>query len=425
MKNYYLIGIKGISMSALAIMLKNQGVSVAGYDENQNEENKFLNKFGIVVDHVFDIKKIEKADIVVYSSAFKEGNFVFDQTKKYAKVLLTRGQLLGELSRKFDKVVAVAGSHGKTTTTAMIFEILKVAGENPTLHLGGYRIEDGQNFCLGDKKFFVTEACEYYDNFLNLKPYISVVTNIEKEHMDYFKTFKNQKKSFEKFKRNSRFVIDDIDGFKAKNVHHRKDGKLSFDLYENDKKLMHLKLNLCEEINTKNCMFAYQVASFLGVPDAKIKLGLENFVGVKTRFEKVCSPFFDDVVCDYAHHPTEIAKAISSAKKIYKEKHIIVVFQPHTYSRTKTLLNEFVETFENVGLPVFFKTYSARETEKDGLSAKDLTEIVKRKNKNAVYFDDFDSLKDFLLKFEKADTMILFVGAGDLPMILHKNNFIT
>lgn len=148
-------------MSALTIMLKNQGFSVAGYDENQNEQNKIFKKFGIVVDHVFDIKKIKKADVVVYSSAFKEGNFVFDQTKKYAKVLLTRGQLLGELSREFDKVVAVSGSHGKTTTTAMIFEILKVAGKNPTLHLGGYRIEDGQNFCLGDKKFFITEACEY------------------------------------------------------------------------------------------------------------------------------------------------------------------------------------------------------------------------------------------------------------------------
>lgn len=425
MKNYYLLGINGISMSALGIMLKNQGNGVCGYDENKNDANRFLKEYNITIDHKFDLRKIEKADVVVYSSAFKDGNVIFDETKKIAKNFLTRGQLLGEIACGFDKVVAVAGSHGKTTTTAMIFEILKVAGENPSLHLGGYRVEDGQNFCLGGQKYFVVEACEYYDNFLNLRPFVSVITNIEKEHMDYFKTFENQKKSYEKFKKNSQFVFDNVENLSAKNLRHRKDGKLSFDLFEKDKKIMHLKLNLCEEINTKNCMFAYKVASFLGVPDEKIKLGLEKFAGVKTRFEKVFSKYFENVVCDYAHHPTEIKKAIGSAEKIYKNKHIVVVFQPHTYSRTQALLNEFVETFENVEKPVIFKTYSARETEKDGLSAKDFVRILKQKNKNAVYCDDFNSLKSHLQKFDKSNTMVLFVGAGDLPLILHKNNFIS
>lgn len=334
MKKYYLLGICGISMSSLAVMLKLNGDTVAGYDENLSNTSQILARYDIKIDQNLDLRAVKDADVVVFSSAFKTDNPILRDVKCADVHLMTRGQLLGKIAKGYEKVIAVAGSHGKTTTTAMIYEILNVAGVNPTLHLGGQRIEDNLNFEIGDKKFFVTEACEYYDNFLNLFPYLCVVTNVEKEHMDYFKTFENQKKSFKKFKRQSQFVFDATCGFKAKNVYHNHNGDLSFDLFENGSEIMHLNLQICEEINTQNCIFAYQVAHFLGIDDKKIKQGLENFKGVKTRFERMKSHFFPLVVCDYAHHPTEIEKAISSAQRIYSDKDIIVVFQPHTFSRT-------------------------------------------------------------------------------------------
>lgn len=425
MKKYYLLGIGGVSMSALAVMLKNAGHQVSGSDESESYGTELLKRENIEVDFSLNEEKILQADEIYYSSAIKENNQQFVFAKENNKKLFPRGKLLGDIAQDYEKVIAVAGSHGKTTTTSMIYQILKCAGLDPTLHLGGYKIDDGLNFHIGGKEFFVTEACEYHDNFLYLKPYISVVTNVEKEHLDYFKTFQNQLKSFKKFKEQSEFVIDSENGLKAKNIRHDKNGRLMFSLYEKDKKILDLKLRLCEEVNTQNCIFAYQVAKKLGIDDCFIKLGLESFAGTKTRFEKVYCPFFDAVVCDYAHHPTEITKAISSAKKIYRDRKIITIFQPHTYSRTKLLLKEFIKTFQNVEEPVFFKTYSAREQPEDGLSAFQLTEKVKETNKNAEYFDNFDDLKKFLLTKQNDKVMLLFVGAGDLPMILHKNNFIS
>lgn len=424
-KKYYLLGIGGISMSALAIMLKDEGFCVGGYDMTGSRTTKMLEQENIEVD--FDVfeDKIREADTVVFSSAIKSDNPIFQLCKKLNKKMIVRGEMLGEISKNFQKVIAVTGSHGKTTTTAMIYEILSVAGFCPTLHLGGFRIDDGKNWELGGNEFFVTEACEYCDNFLYLNPDISVVTNVEKEHMDFFKTFENQKKSFEKFKSQSKFVIEGTQNFKAKYVKHDKNGNLRFSLFDGKRKIMSLKLKICEEINTQNCIFAYQVAKKLGICDEKIKIALERFKGVSTRFERVKCEFFQDCICDYAHHPTEIEKAIISAQKIYPNRMIITIFQPHTYSRTKTLLDDFVKVFQKVSMPIFFKTYSAREKESDGISASKLTEILQKNNKNARYFDDFSSLFDFLIKFKDKNPVLLFLGAGDLPNVLHKNKFVT
>lgn len=425
MKKYYFLGIGGVSMSALAIMLKTMGNEVSGSDEVCGYGTELLEREKLNVDYVLNKKKILDADIIVCSSAIKENNKQYIFAKENNKLIISRGKLLGEIAGQYKKVIAVAGAHGKTTTTAMIYEILKYTNKNPTLHLGGYRLEDGLNFHLGDKEIFVTEACEYYDNFLNLYPQIGVVTNIEKEHLDYFKTYENLLNSFKQFKNQSKFVVDNLKNFEAKNISHAFDGRLQFDLLNNGKMLFHLNLQIYEEINVQNCIYAYQVAKLLGIEDEEIKKGLENYKGTKTRFEKVLSPYFENVICDYAHHPTEIEKSIKSAQNIYQDKKIIVIFQPHTFSRTKFLLNDFVEVFKGVDCPIFFKTYSAREKEEEGVSAEELMKNVKKINKNAEYFDNYQELKDFLLKFERKKTMLLFLGAGDLPLILHKNKFIS
>ncbi len=409
-------------MSALAIMAKKEGNLVSGCDDGQISE--VLKEENICVDKNFDAKKILDADEIVFSSAMrKHESLIF--AKKHHKKILSRGEFLGKIASGYDKVIAVAGSHGKTTTTALVFQILATAGKNPTLHLGGLRCEDGKNFCLGEKDFFVTEACEYCDNFLYLRPYIGVVTNVEKEHLDYFKTFENQKKSFEKFKQNSTFVIDNFGEISAKNITHDKNGGLVFTLYNKDTKIMKVNMRICEDVNVKNCIYAYLVAKKLEIPDNIIKLAFESFKGVKTRFERVSCPFFDTVICDYAHHPTEIKNAVKSANKIFKNRQIVTIFQPHTYSRTQTLFNEFYDVFSKVQTPIFYKTYPARENESDGMSAKKFAEIIKKINKNTQYFDNFEYLKDFLIKNFPKDSVLLFVGAGDLPSILHKNQFIS
>lgn len=423
-KIFYFLGIGGISMSSLAIFLKSMRNVVSGSDLNFSKSTEALEAEKIEVDFCFNKEKIKEADYIVYSSAIKEGNEQFEFAKSLGKRLVVRGELLGEISKRYKKVIAVSGSHGKTTTTAMIYEILKCAGKNPTLHLGGFRCEDDRAFCEGGREYFVTEACEYCDNFLFLRPYLSVVTNIEKEHMDYFKTFERQLSSFEKFREQSKIVVEGTGDYSAKYIRHRKNGQVSFSLYKGKEKLMRINLCVLEEINVQNCIYAYQVGKILGLSDLQIKKGLENFKGVRTRFERVDCPWFENVICDYSHHPTEISKAIISARKIFKGKRLIVVFQPHTFSRTKNLLKEFLSVLKTADVPIIYKTYSAREKEEDGMSAEKLASILVFENKNTKYVEDFEGLKKILSNFSKED-VVMFVGAGDLPSILHKNNFIS
>lgn len=454
---YYLIGICGISMSALAVFLKKEGNIVSGSDIQKATEILKENK---IIVYKQNREKIEKSDIVVFSSAIKEDNEDFKFAKKIGKKIISRGELLGEISKNYQNVVAVAGSHGKTTTTALIYNILKIAGEKPSLHLGGILKEEKTNFMIGEKKYFVTEACEYCDNFLYLKPKVSVVTNIEPEHLDYFKTFENQKNSFDKFKKQSEVVFDKKN-FYAKNIGYNKNGKLCFDLFFLSKNLFNLKIckkgiknfkktqknvknlikilkikkkydfllpkkehfcvNICEKVNIENIYFAYVVCDFLGISKKNIKKGIENFKGVKLRFEKVITKKFANVILDYAHHPTEIQKTIETAEEIFFGRKIIYIFQPHTFSRTKNLLNEFLFTFKNIDNLFLFKTYSAREKESDGISAKELKEILKGK------CEYFDNVQDLLsrLKHESENVVLIFIGAGDLPKLLYDEKFIT
>jgi len=423
LKSVYFLGIGGVSMSALAILMKERGFSVGGYDEKSGVETSLLEQAEIFVDHEINEENIINADLIVFSSAIKEDNILMKIAKKHKKKMMSRGQLLGEISQEYENVIAVAGSHGKTTTTAMIEEILECAGFEPTFHLGGERICDGKNYRIGEKEYFVTEACEYCDNFLFLHPTLAVVTNVEKEHMDYFKTFSNQLKSFSKFKNQSKKVIDKIKGVTARNVRHDSNGELMFSLYEKSNKIMDLHLHICEDVNTQNCIYAYLATRELGIADWIIKMGLERFKGVHTRFERKKCDSFDTVICDYAHHPTEIQRALSTATKIFKQRKLVTIFQPHTFSRTKSLLADFVSVFKDVENPVFYKTYSAREKESEGLSGLQLTEIIKQTNNNARYFDTFDELEEFLSSLSR-DDVLLFLGAGDLPSILHKKNFL-
>ena len=261
---------------------------------------------------------------------------------------------------------------------------------------------------MGDKEFFVTEACEYHDNFLFLRPYLSVITNVEEEHLDYFQSFSREKKSFSKFiEQSENYVVST--SLTAKNIRYDRSGRLMFDVFEGDKKIMFLHLAVGGIYNARNSLYAIEGARKLGIGNCIIKLGLESYQGLQKRFEKMDSVFKTKVFLDYAHHPHEIETVWGSIKPMKGKK--VVVFQPHTYSRTRTLMNEFVKALSQFDEVVLFKTYAAREEEDrevEKILIDSLSKFVK-----VSYFDDVQDLKRNLQKIKCS--VLCFVGAGDLP----------
>ena len=399
-------------MRSLAVLVKLDGNDVVGSDIAPSDL-EFLRQYGIEVFEKSMPKEVEKADVVVVSSAIGEDNVDLMTARKFKRKIISRGELLGEIASKYEKVIAIAGAHGKTTTTALIYNILK--DRRPTLHLGGVLKEENTSLVCGGKEFFITEACEYHDNFLYLKPYVAVITNIEREHLDYFKTFENELLSFERFRKNSSFVIEGDGGYQIENIKHLK-GKLAFDICYKKKIVMSLKMNICEDVNATNALFAYRTCKLLDVSDEKIKVGLESFKGVKRRFESVKSKFFKNVIVDYAHHPTEIKNTIETSKAMFKK--VVFIFQPHTFSRTKELLKEFVDVFKDEENLVIFKTFPAREKENDGVSGRELANLLHRR-----YFEDVELLMTYL-KLNYSSFTPIFIGAGDLPRLLEEKKYI-
>ena len=403
----FFIGICGVSMSGLAYLLSCNGVEVRGSDINASNKPKCLSDIQVYSQPHFD--GVEWADLIVVSSAIKKSAEV-DFARALNKNIISRGQLLGYIASKYEKVVAVAGSHGKTTTTAMIFHTLFVNGKNPTLHLGG-NLKDVGNIFVGGCEFFVTEACEYCDNFLYLKPYLSVITNIEPEHMDYFKTFKNELASFKKFEENSLFVIKKSQ-YISKNTRINKEGNISFSLYKNGKKIDRIKMRIGGKYNSDNAIKCIEACLKLGLNFNQIKFGLQSFKGVKKRCEKINTDFPFSVYVDYAHHPKEIFESAKYFNSVCKNK-CVAVFQPHTYSRTKEFYNDFIISLAQFDEIICYRTYSARETCEEGLTEYDLYQGLIRLNKTSYHCENEAYLRFLLKKYGRED-VVVFLGAGDL-----------
>lgn len=406
-------GICGVSMSALAVLSAKFGYEVMGSDLNFKSKPECLKSINVSPQPCLEL--IENADLVVFSSAVKEDNDEMIYAKENKKKILSRGEFLGCVSSNFDNVIAVAGSHGKTTTTAMIYHALLMSGKSPTLHLGGEMISNNSNVVFGSCDYFITEACEYHDNFLFLKPDFSVITNIEPEHLDYFKTFENQKKSFEIFKRNSEVCVDKLT-FQAKNIRTCKNGKTSFSLIKNGINLNRIKLKIGGKHNVQNALFCLEICLKIGLNIQQVIFALQTFKGVKKRLEKINSTMNFPVYVDYAHHPEEIRQVAKYFKSFHKGK-VIVVFQPHTYSRTKNFFNEFLESLNLFDEVVLFKSFSARESESQGFSEKKLFEGLKERGKECFVFFDEQILKSFLLRYDES-CLVAFLGAGDLPQLM-------
>lgn len=402
-------------MSAIAVMLKEAGAEVRGYDQH---ECLWLKESGIEVESTLNFENILWADEVVFSSAFSCDFPLLKFALGIGKKVTVRGEMLGKISRGYEKVIAVAGSHGKSTTTAMIYNILQVAGKNPSLHLGARLRDSAKNYDIAGKEYFVTEACEYHDNFLFLQPYLSVITNIEPEHLDYFKSFSAEKASYAKFIAASENSVVKHD-YKAKNLRLDKRGNIIFDVLKSGEKWGRLHLKIGGIYNAENALYAIAAAEKLGIDKCLTKLGLESFCGLEKRFERVGSNLNANVFVDYAHHPKEIEKAYNSVAKLGGKN--IAIFQPHTYSRTIAFMNDFVEVLSKFDEIILFKTYAAREVEQPEVEIQLLQNIAKRGKKVTLFYDK-NALFDKISNFDGENLMIL--GAGNLPEILQQSNFI-
>ena len=439
-KHIYFIGIGGISMSALARILVQKGINVSGSDIKESELTKKLEGEGIEVKYTQVAENITPdIDHVVYTAAISKDNPELKKAQELNIPLVNRASLLSDIMKGYKYSIGVSGTHGKTSTTSMLSHILIEAKKDPTISVGGMLPLIGGNLKIGKEEFFLTEACEYTNSFLELSPNVEVILNIEADHLDFFKDLDDIRKSFKKFiaklDDNGILVINEkisnkeelLDVFSgkvysfglgkgyvnAKNINYDFEGKAEFDLYVEDKYMGKIKLSVYGEHNILNALAAIATGMALDISLEDIKRGLEGYGGVHRRFEIKGTVKGLTVIDDYAHHPGEIEATIEAAKKL-KYKRLCVVFQPHTYSRTKALLEDFARVLSKADLVVLADIYAAREKDTLGVSSKDIETLINKKSQKAYYFPTFDEIESFVLsKLDKGDICIT-MGAGDI-----------
>ncbi|MDE7452779.1 MAG: UDP-N-acetylmuramate--L-alanine ligase, partial [Clostridia bacterium] len=349
-ESFYFIGIGGVSMSGLAKYLLSLGKKVSGSDAVSNEYTDELKNCGAEIFIGEPTDSVAEYDLVVYTDAIKDNDVRLCEARKLSKRVLSRGQLLYEISRDFKKVIAVSGCHGKTTCCAMLAHIFSAAGKKFAAHIGGKDLTFTNFYCCGND-FLITEACEYKKNFLLLKPNISVVLNSEPDHLECYDGEDELRRSYLQFASCADIAVSlycdlPVDGgisfgfdksadFYAKNIRSG-GGVFSFTVYENGGELGTVNLNVYGKHNVLNALAATAAARSAGIPFEFIRDGLSSFSGVERRFENIGSVNGAECIADYAHHPAELRATIRTAKKLTAGK-IFVVFQPHTYSRTKNL----------------------------------------------------------------------------------------
>ena len=439
-KHIYFIGIGGISMSALARILVQKGINVSGSDIKESELTKKLEGEGIEVKYTQVAENITPdIDHVVYTAAISKDNPELKKAQELNIPLVNRASLLSDIMKGYKYSIGVSGTHGKTSTTSMLSHILIEAKKDPTISVGGMLPLIGGNLKIGKEEFFLTEACEYTNSFLELSPNVEVILNIEADHLDFFKDLDDIRKSFKKFiaklDDNGILIINEkisnkeelLDGFSgkvysfglgkgyvnAKNINYDFEGKAEFDLYVEDKFMGKIKLSVYGEHNILNALAAIATGMALDISLEDIKRGLEGYGGVHRRFEIKGTVKGLTVIDDYAHHPGEIEATIEAAKKL-KYKRLCVVFQPHTYSRTKALLEDFARVLSKADLVVLADIYAAREKDTLGVSSRDIETLINKKSQKAYYFPTFDEIESFVLsKLDKGDICIT-MGAGDI-----------
>ena len=440
----HIIGIGGIGMSGIAEIMSKMGYRVQGSDANKSNNIKRLEKKNIKVFIGHKKSNVKKANIVFFSTAIKNSNIEMISARENNIPTLPRFKILSHLMR-LKKGIAISGSHGKTTTTTMVSSIFMHQNLRPTIINGGIINEIGTNTKLGTGEWMVVEADESDGTFLKLPATISAITNIDKEHLDYYKSFSILKKSFKKFITQVPFygfsvvcnddpylkkLIKDIKstsiikyGFsknsdiRALNVRVKNDSVV-FDvennLLKNNKKIIkNYQLPMLGSYNILNALVGIAISLKLKLPQQKTKKALKNFDGVARRFTKIDSINNNLFIDDYAHHPTEIDSVLSAAKQSQSSNNIIAVFQPHRYSRVLTLKKEFSKCFKKANAVLVLDIYAAGEKNYTSFKIKTLVNLIKNNSKTDThYIESIDLVSKFLNSGKR--NLVIFMGAGDI-----------
>ncbi|MBR2579008.1 MAG: UDP-N-acetylmuramate--L-alanine ligase, partial [Clostridia bacterium] len=415
-------------------VLKAHGVEVTGSDTYESDTLQKVRKLGIKVYDNQSPENIKNPDAVIYSAAIKETNPEIVAAKEKGITLIKRSKLMGMIFEKYKNSIGVSGTHGKTTTTSMITTILLDAKKDPTAIIGGTLLKIGSNCHVGKSDIIVGEACEYVDSFLDLNPKISVVTNVDSDHLDYFKTFENVKKSFSKYiSQTSTLVVANGDDestkqcvkqsniekvffglskendFYASDISYNKRQCASFSIFSGENKIADISLNVPGKHNIYNALAAFCVCFKMGVDPEIIKESLKGFKGAHRRFEILKEKDGITIADDFAHHPTEIKTTLEAASKM-GFKRVIAIFQPHTFSRTYMLLDDFAKVLSIADMAIISDILPVRETNTYGVKSTDLTSKIK----GSVYLPTFEEISDFILKNAASGDLILTLGGGNV-----------
>ena len=422
-------------MSGIAKILINNGIKVSGSDISESDSVAELRSLGADVKIGHFAENITNQDMVVYTSAVHDDNPEIVAAKEKGIELIDRATMLGMIMKDYKNAISVAGTHGKTTATSMFTYILLKANTDPTVMVGGKLDGIDGNLRIGDSDYFITETCEYMRNFLKFFPKVAVILNVEEDHLDYYKDIDDIVDAFTSFcnlvpedgivvvnKENPNsvksalsakskvytFGFEDAD-YCAKNITYSEFGYPSFDVYEGDELKCHLDLSVVGIHNVLNATACALAASKMGIGFDAIKAGLEAFTGTKRRFEKKGFVNGALVIDDYAHHPTEISATIKALKNV-NHKSEWCIFQPHTYTRTISLLDDFAKALSQVENVIITDIFAAREKDTGIVHAKDLADKIP----GAVYIKELEDIADYIKKNAKEGDIVLTMGAGNV-----------
>ena len=443
-KNIHFIGIGGAGMYPLAVILRKMGFNVSGSDNYLSDTLQDAIKVGLKVFTEHKAENVKNADAVVFSAAIKEDNPELKFARLKGIPVLERAELLGLIMNQYKDLVAVSGTHGKTTTSALLTHVFLKSGLDPTAVIGGKLPEINGNSCFGISSYAVCEACEYVDTFLNLNPAVSVILNIDNDHLDYFKSINRLVDSFRKFankakkivvinfeNKNTNSILEEISlpilGFGLNEKLIDKDAKNKFlyiysaiDIYENKgfysftvlknkTKFLKISLSIPGRHNIYNALAVIAVSDYFKIPGEKIKVGVESFTGVHRRLEILAKVNDITVMDDFAHHPTEIKATLDTVSKM-GFKRIISIFQPHTYSRTNALLDEFAKVLSKADVSIVSEILAVREKNIYNVHSKDLVNLIK----NGIYLKTFDDITKYVKKIAKPGDLILTMSGGNV-----------
>jgi len=435
----HMVGIAGAGMSGIARVLNEQGIKVSGSDLQKNGVSSKLEEIGIPIYAGHASSNIQEGvDLLVISSAIPPDNVEVEAAIKRGIPVLKRGEMLARLANA-SKAIAVAGAHGKTTTTSMMYTVLEGCDLEPTFIVGGELQDSDLSAHLGKGEYFVVEADESDASFLALQPYISIVTNIENDHLDFYKSFDRIKKAFQQFLQqidpagfvllngadpciqeiskelNSRVLFYGEDSnfdYYLQNWQAQGMGSI-FEAYHAGDYLGKITLSVPGRHNAWNALAAMAVAVELGYPFVTVAASLTKFHGAKRRFQVMGKIGSSTVVDDYAHHPTEIKATIKAARDLECER-VLVIFQPHRYSRTKLLADQFATAFQEADLVIISDVYSAGEKPIDGISGELIYRLALQSGANVVYIPSLEEIESFIRKEIKNNDLVITMGAGDI-----------